>query len=263
MKAKTTGALTIVALAAMVVFALVFWRDAAVEAVYPVERANRALGHTVGARLSGLWDGAAAQAENVRLRREKEALALACADRDALAAENARLRAALGYRDALPGRWIAAGVLSQGGGAAGVRKTLRVDCGSSAGVAEGMVVRAAAGLVGRVASVTPHTAEVLLVTDPSLKVACTVAGCAKSFGILCGGTEERLVLQHFKAAGPLEPRAVVLTSGLGGVFPAGIPVGTLLVEDKPADASAPARTGEVQPAVDFSALEDVFIRCEN
>ncbi len=261
MKAKTTGALTVIALAAVAVLVLVFWRDGAVEAVYPVERAKRTLAQRVGARLSGLWDGAAAQAENVRLRREKEALALACADRDALAAENARLRAALGYRAAQPGRWIAAAVLSRDGGAAGARRTLRVDGGSRAGVAEGMVVRAAAGLVGRVVSVTPHTAEVLLVTDPSLKVACALEGRAKSFGILGGGTEERLVLQHFRSAGPLEPRMRVVTSGLGGVFPAGIPVGTLVAGDGPADASA--RTCEVQPAVDFSALEDVFIRCEN
>ena len=132
---------------------------------------------------------------------------------------------------------------------------------AAAGVAEGLVVRVAAGLVGRVVSVTPHTAEVLLVTDPSLKVACALEGSPKSFGILCGGTEDRLVLQHLKVGGQVAPRTRVLTSGLGGVFPAGIPVGTLLVDDTPADASA--RTGEVQPAVDFSALEDVFIRCEN
>ena len=261
MKARTTGALTVAALAVALVFVLVFWRAAAVEAVYPVEQAKRAFAQKVLTRVTGLWSGAAAKAENVRLRRANAELALACADRAALAAENARLRQALGYRDALPGRWIAAAVLSQGGGAAGVRKTLRVDRGSGAGVAEGMVVRAASGLVGRVVSVTPHTAEVLLVTDPSLKVACTLEGCPKSFGILGGGTEDRLDLQHFKAGGQVAPRARVLTSGLGGVFPAGIPVGTLLVDDKPADASA--RTGEVQPTVDFSALEDVFIRCEN
>ena len=63
MKAKTTGALTVIALAAVAVLVLVFWRDGAVEAVYPVERAKRTLAQCVGARLSGLWDGAAAQAQ--------------------------------------------------------------------------------------------------------------------------------------------------------------------------------------------------------
>lgn len=260
MKAKTTGALTIIALAVIAVLVFVFWRDAAVEAVYPVEKARQSFSQKVVTRITGLWSGAAANAENVRLRRERNTLAMKCADMTALEEENARLRAALEFRARQKGRWVVAGVLSSGGGAAGVRKTIRVDRGSGSGVAEGMIVRVPDGLVGRVISVTEHTAEVLLITDPALKVACTLEGCPKSFGILWGGTENRLVLRHLKAGERVFAQARVLTSGLGGVFPAGIPVGTLLVDDKVADVSA--AEGEVQPTVDFSTLEDVFIRCE-
>ncbi|MGN0854659.1 MAG: rod shape-determining protein MreC [Kiritimatiellia bacterium] len=260
MKAKTTGALTIIALAVVAVLVVVFWRDAAVETVYPVLRARRSFIRPVSAWLSGLWEGAAAQAENIRLRRERDALRMQNADRAALVEENRRLRQALDFRARTEGRWIAAGVLSTGGGAAGARKTIRVDRGSGAGVAEGMIVRVPEGLVGRVVAVTAHTAEVLLVTDPALKVACTLEGYPKSFGLLWGGTEERLVLRHLKVGRQVAAPTRVLTSGLGGVFPAGIPVGTLLVGDKAADASA--AEGDVQPTVDFATLEDVFIRCE-
>lgn len=260
MKAKTTGALTIIALAVVAVLIVVLWRDAAVEAVYPALRARRSLAQRVGARLSGLWEGASAKAENVRLKRERATLLMQNADRAALEAENARLRQALDFRARQKGRWVVAGILSAGGGAAGVRKTIRVDRGSGAGVAEGMVVRVPEGLVGRVIAVTEHTAEVLLITDPALKVACTLEGHPKSFGILWGGTEERLALRHLKVGRQVAAPTRVLTSGLGGVFPAGIPVGTLLVEGKTVDVST--GEGEVQPTVDFATLEDVFIRCE-
>jgi cell shape-determining protein MreC len=53
---------------------------------------------------------------------------------------------------------------------------------------------------------------------------------------------------------------VVLTSGLGGSFPKGIEVGSMLEVQK--DGNGPAYKGEVLPRVEYSILEDVFIRCE-
>ena len=67
-----------------------------------------------------------------------------------------------------------------------------------------------------------------------------------------------LVLGHLRNAGDIPTRSRVLTSGLGGVFPKGIVVGTLL--DVRKDGKGLASEGEVLPAVEFSMLEDVFIR---
>ncbi len=259
-KTKKPGTIAIIAAAMVGSLVFAFSRSAAVEAVTPVEKAGRFLSRRVGGWLSGLWNGAAASVENVRLRREVASLAMVRSDFDRLAAENARLRAALDYVAKEPGTWLAAGVLSAGGGAAGSGKTLRVDKGSLAGVARGAVVAVPDGLVGRVVSVSPHASEVLLVTSPRLKVSCSVEGANGVKGILSGGSDDLLVLRHVHAAAPIAPRSRVLTTGLGGVFPAGIPVGTLLsCEIREEDSS---RTGEVLPAVDFSTLEDVFIRRE-
>lgn len=117
------------------------------------------------------------------------------------------------------------------------------------------------GLVGRVIAVTPHTSEVLLLIDPTLKVACEVE-CAGAVvrGISCGGTEDLLVLRHLSSEAEIPPRSQVLTSGLGGIFPKGLPVGTLLEVRE--DRGVSKREGEVQPAVDFTTLKDVFIRRE-
>ena len=259
MKKGSTQSYAAIALAAAVTAVIVAWRPAAAEVVYPVERAKRTFSQKVWTRVTGFFRGAAAQAENVRLRREVESLAVLRGDVERLEAENARLRRQLGYVEREPGAWIAAGVLSTGGAAcAGDR--IRVNKGTIAGVAVGAVVAVPDGLVGRVVAVSPHTCEVALLTDASVKVACEVesaSGRALS-GILCGGDGDMLLLRHVIGSGEPPPRARVLTSGRGGVFPRGFEVGFFIGVRE--DGSGLSRIGDVQPAVDYSALDDVFIR---
>jgi len=260
-KKATTGTVVTVALAAAVALAFTFVRGTAADAVYPVEKAKVSFVRQVVARLKGAWRGAAAGAENVRLRREAAALAMVAGDNERLAAENARLRRLLGYESFPAEKWIPAEVLSVGGAATGARQICRVGKGSLAGVKEGAMVAVPDGLVGRVASVSLKTAEVLLVTDPALKVACEIEGGRGVRGVSAGGSGDKIFLRHLTAAADVPPRARVLTSGRGGLFPRGLTVGTLL--SIPADAEGrPSLTGEVVPAVDFATLEDVFIRCE-
>jgi rod shape-determining protein MreC len=127
-------------------------------------------------------------------------------------------------------------------------------------VVEGSVAVSPEGLVGRVNSVTPHTCEISLITDMSVKVACEIETIdpVRPRGILLGGDEDALRLGYLRNAQEVPARSRVLTSGLGGVFPKGLTVGTLL--DVRKDDNGLACEGEVQPAVDFSTLEDVFIR---
>lgn len=260
MKARTTGTFAILAVAVAGAVALVLSRSACREAVYPVERAKRLFTTRVASRLSGMFRGAAAEAENVRLRREVASLAVLRGEVERLEAENDRLRRALGYAERCNGEWLAAGVLSTGGAAAGALNVFRVDRGSLDGVSEGAVVIAPGGLVGRVTAVSPHTADVTKITDRSVKVSCIVeAGLPERVvGILAGGGDDRLVLRHLTGEGDLPPRSRVVTSGLGGVFPKGIEVGVLL--GIRTDADGLSREGEVLPSVDFPELEDVFIR---
>ena len=74
MKAKITGTLAIIAIAVIGVLVFVFSKSAAVEAGYPFQRAKVSWARKVSARLSGMWNGAAAKAENVRLKSALEAL---------------------------------------------------------------------------------------------------------------------------------------------------------------------------------------------
>ena len=253
MKSRKTVSILSLCVALAGTLVLAFSRSLAVEAAYPAERAARGFRTRVVSRLVGLWRGAAAEHENVGLRREVAALEVLRTDLARLEDENARLRQALGYARREPGEWLAAGVLSRGGGAAGVRDILRADKGSLDGVAVGAVVTAPAGLVGRVTSVSPHTAEVTLITDPSMRVACEIAPGAS--GILSGGGD-LLFVRHLVGADRIRPPARVMTSGRGGVFPRGLSVGTL----QRVGQDAQGTTGDLVPAVDFPSLRDVFIR---
>lgn len=254
MKSRKTASILSLGMALAGTLVLVLVRSSAVEAAYPVERAARGFRTRVVSRLVGLWRGAAAEAENVGLRREVAALEVLRTDLARLEDENARLRQALGYAQREPGEWLAAGVLSRGGGAAGVRDILRADKGSLDGVAVGAVVTVPAGLVGRVTSVSPHTAEVTLITDPSVRVSCEIGSGAS--GILSGGGDGFLLLRHLIGADGIRLPAEVVTSGRGGVFPRGIRVGVLQRVGRDAQGT----TGALMPAVGFPSLEDVFIR---
>ena len=259
MKTGSAHSYTSIAFAAAVAVGLVLWRPAAAEVVYPVERAKYTFVAKVWSRVVGAFRGSAAQAENVRLRREVASLSVLRGDIERLEAENAKLRRQIDYAQRSRTSWIAASVISTCG-AASMGERIRVNRGSLAGVEVAAAVVVPEGLVGRVVSVSPHTCEIALVTDASVKVACEVqtAGERSIYGILSGGDDDMLALRHVTGALDAPTRSRVVTSGRGGVFPRGIEVGYLIGLRE--DGSNLSRVGEVLPAVNFSDIEDVFIR---
>lgn len=249
MRVKSTGAWISVALGCVLALVLLCWKSFSAEVVYPVERARVSFVRQVWTRLTGLFDGSAAASENLKLRRELAGLRLVQNELTALENENARLRRLLDYSSRHPLNLVPAAVLSAEGSAAAAHATIRVDKGSLNGIREGAIVVVPEGLVGRVTAVSFHTAEVTLVSDTSLQVVCEIesAGAPPPRGVVSGGSSERLVIKHFFRGEQAKRDARVVTAGLGGVFPRGLVIGTYL------------GAGEVRPAVDYSALEDVFI----
>lgn len=270
------------------VLALVLWLFCgsyiAAEAVYPVENGANWFARHVGSRIKSVFAGSSAFSENERLREEVARLRMACAESERVADENRRLRGMLGLDgsgDSVPfstNRWICAPILSRGA-AAGNPCVLRLGRGSLAGVKRGAVVAVPEGLVGRIANVTPNTSELRLVTDPSTRVACDVelggeAGAAH--GILYGrghspvaSTEASILyivhplrVRNVERQKVLPQRAKIITSGLGGVFPRGLTVG-FLIDGAHGDETNLEQEGDVEPAVDFLSLENVFIRRED
>lgn len=255
-------------------------RIVAQEAVYPVENGSHWFAHGPWARFKAVFRPARTAAENETLKREVASLKMLQGEVSRLVAENARLRSQLGLgsHDALPtNSWICAPVLSQGG-VAGVNGLIRIGRGQLDGVTKDAAVAVPEGLVGRVEQVSPRTADVRLITDPRVNVACAIETADPTLppvlGILSGGgTSSRTVGTHvlyfahpFHAHHlPRRPRlaegAKIVTSGLGGIFPRGLAIGTLM-DEQGEDEENLEREGRVQPAVDFPSLEYVFIRRE-
>lgn len=239
------------------------------EANVPFGRFFRAVPRAARAAWDSAAGGARAVRENAALRAENERLAAEALGAAALREEVAGLREALGFAAGRRGL-VAAEVVSEGG-AAGWSGTLRIDRGRDSGVEPGAAVVAPAGLVGRVVSATSRTADVMPLVDPNCRLSCFVEGVgASGHGIVEGGGLSRpdgaLALQH--VVEPLEvafldnalsvsPGARVVTAGDGGVFPRGLPVGTVVSVDR--DSTLLFQRARVRPAVAFRSLGRVFV----
>ena len=124
-----------------------------------------------------------------------------------------------------------------------------VDGGRSHGIREGYPVINAYGLVGRVISTGKQVSRVLLLTDYNSRIPVKVGTTGKS-AILVGGNKRQPTLRFYAPARAIEPGTIVVTSGIGGVLPPGMRVGTV--------SKAPTNQGPATPAVKLdSALGEL------
>jgi rod shape-determining protein MreC len=161
--------------------------------------------------------------DNAALRERERELSLRSMRYDALEVENARLRA---LREALPpviDRSLVAEVVSVELNP--LRQRLLINKGArDGGVYRGQAVLDARGLLGQVVRVGPWSAEIILLTDPEHAVPVEVVrNGLRSIAVGAGNTGE-LLLPYLAVNSDIKPGDLLVTSGLGGVFPAGYPV---------------------------------------
>lgn len=138
-------------------------------------------------------------------------------------------------------------------------KTVLVDKGERDGVSRDMAVAVAEGVVGRVIEVFPNAAKVLLITDPNSGVDVIVQR-TRAQGIMEGRVEEFCVLKYVKKSDDVQVGDKIITSGLGGIFPKGLLMGTVTKVERKRPGIFQAV--EVVPAADLSRLEEVLILSE-
>jgi len=215
------------------------------------------------------WRGAYLTAEREELRRDT--LALAAARVPTLEADNDRLRQILGLGSKLQWGFIPAQAL-QGRGRAD-DFTITLSAGSRAGIRERSLVVAPEGIVGMVQTVDPSMSLAILFAHPDFRVSAMSAD-GSAFGIVqphIPGTailnpsqtgalqSERwmLELRGVPFRSTLKPGAVVYSSGLGGIYPRGIPVGVVVGEIKTTEAWA--RTYLLRPSVNPAEISSVMV----
>ncbi len=131
-----------------------------------------------------------------------------------------------------------------------------INRGSDDGLRRGMPVVSAEGLVGRIAAVTASAARVQLITDPSSLVDVRIQP-AEVDGILAGSLTAALSVEQIPVSVSLQPGDLVLTSGLGGQYPANILVGQLTSVRQ--EATALFQQAALDPVTDFRRLTIVLV----
>jgi rod shape-determining protein MreC len=192
------------------------------------------------------------------LRAERDSLALASALLPGLRAENAQLRSLLRLRGRLGYGYVGAEVLHQTGLADGL--TLLLSAGRREGVAALAPVVAPAGLVGAVLSVDAHTSVAMAWSHPDFRVSAMVEG-GRIFGIVAARRGETagevMELTGIAYRDTLPAGTPVVTSGLGGIFPRGIPIGT--VQGVLSETAGWERTYLLRPAVHPAQASHVMV----
>jgi rod shape-determining protein MreC len=205
----------------------------------PVAVANRAI--------ADLKEFATLRQENARLREENARLLTWQTAARRLENENERLRELAQFREGPEASFITARIVGDSVSAY-VRGAL-LNVGRRAGVAPGQAVVTGEGLAGRVAEVGENSARVLFVTDVNSRLPVQVER-TRERAILAGDNSGLMRLTLAQTLQGIQRGDRIVTSGHGGSFPVGIPVGEVVQTE--------SGSVKVRPFADFSRLE--FVR---
>ncbi len=171
-----------------------------------------------------------------------------------LDAENRELRRLLQAGPPIEARFIGARIIGDSGSA--FVRSMLINAGAERGVQKGFAVISAAGLIGRVVETGTHSSRVLLITDLNSRVPVRIES-SRDRGILAGNNSDLVRLIFLPVTSTVRTGDRIVTSGHGGVFPPGLPVGEVS-EVKRTDEGH-LGTIRVRPFVNWNQIEHVRV----
>ena len=135
-------------------------------------------------------------------------------------------------------------------------RSVLVDRGRTRGVRSGMPVISEQGLVGLVTATSRGSAKAMLVLDRQTAIDGVIQR-SRSRGIVRGRGSDELEFEFVERGSDVQRNDLVITSGLGGVYPKGLHIG-MITEISDPDTQL-LQTATIHPAVDFGRLEQVFV----
>lgn len=221
----------------------------------PVQKVVRGIIGGIGSVWRGYFYLVGLEQENKALKEELQGLKLQVNKYREAGLANQRLRALLNFKKSIPTPLMPAELVAFD--PSGWFQTILIDKGKNEGVMQDMAVVSAEGLVGRVIGVSGRYAKVLLILDGNSAVDALVQR-TRVRGILEGlGRRDRCLLKYVQRNEDVQVGDQVITSGMGGVFPKGILLGK--VGEVVRGNSGLFQRVEIEPAVNFSRLEEVMV----
>lgn len=203
---------------------------------------------------SAVADFAAVREENSRLTQSLVEASLKLSEVDEIRRENTRLREIIEFRPPAGYTLIPARVIAVTGSRLPFGAT--INRGSVDGIKFNQPIINQYGLIGRVTSVESRMASIQILSDPANRVAVRLSQ-SREMGIVRYDPARGFVMDNFPTAGTISEGDTVVSSGLGGVYPAGMMVGRVVTIERPVDI--PFCQVTIEPMVNFNSLEEVFI----
>jgi len=207
----------------------------------------------------GVWstyqDWKNVRAENRRLREEAQQLRVEALQVNETVEENRRLRRLLALKEAMPLETLSGEIIAREWG--GWVRSLTVNRGRSDHVTRLTAVIAPDGLIGRVVDVRPGASVVQVLIDPASTVGAHGVR-SRTAGIVEGDPRGTMRFKYMARDGSgLQVGDLVVTSGSGGLFPRGIPIGRVrAIDDR---GSALFHYAQLTPSVDFARIDEVLL----
>jgi rod shape-determining protein MreC len=211
-----------------------------------------------GTVLDGLTPRSQLVREVDSLRQQNQELLVRQQQANAALQENNQLRTQLGWEHQQPWRLKLVNVVLRD--PANWWNSVEIDAGTRDGVHEGCPVLTSDGLVGRVSSAGMMRSQVLLLGDPNCRVSALVENPAQDVGVLSASgsfINSMVDLTYLSGSANLKSGQLVVSSGLGGLFPKGIQIGQV-VDSWQVDFGL-YTTARVKLSADLGTLNQVWV----
>jgi rod shape-determining protein MreC len=219
----------------------------------PVPKAVNWVGQTASDMYHGYLDMRRAVNENLELRRKVAALTTENLKLHQSETDMRRLRSLLGYAEQFSMQTSMAQAIMQD--TSGRFKSAIIDRGSADGIEINDAVVNANGLIGRVILTTNDLSKVQLLTDGNCSVGALIERTRRQ-GVVRGDGQNGAEMHDVPSLADVKPGDRVLTAGIDGIYPKGIPVGVIV---KVEEGQNLFKEILVKPSVDFGTIEEVII----
>lgn len=219
----------------------------------PVPKTVNWIGSSTSDMYHGYLDMRRSVSENLQLHRQVDQLTTENLRLRQSEGDLRRLRSLLGYAEqfTMPTTMAKPVMLDT----SGRFKSLIIDRGSNSGIEVNDAVVNASGMIGRVVLTTKDMAKVQLVTDTNSSVGVLLDRTRRQ-GVLRGDGATAAQLYDVPSLADVQPGDIVMSAGIDGIYPKGIPVGVVTRAEKGQDLF---KTIYVKPTVDLGSIEEVLV----